>query len=563
VLNGVVASNAGSYDIVVTNLYGSVTSAVAVLTEIYLPAIVTQPGSQTKLIGSTASFSVTVSGPGPFSYQWQFNGTNLPNGVITTVAGNGTNGYSGDGGAAVSAELYYPVSAAVDVLGNQFITDYSNQRIRKVGTNGIITTVAGNGADGYSGDGGAATSAELNYPVGLSVDASGNLFVADQSNQRIRKVGTNGIITTVAGNGAAGYSGDGDAATSAELNYPYDVAVDASGNLFIADAYNQRIRNVTTNGIITTVAGNGAAGYSGDGSAAASAELNSPAAVALDAFGNLFIVDYGNQRIRKVGTNATIATVAGDGTAGYSGDGGSATSAELNFPFGAAMDASGNLFIADQNNNRLRKVFLQGPTIVFYAVGSSNAGSYDVVVSNLYGSVTSSLATLTVVTQAAPQITLQPTNQSVLPGGNASFSADAVGLPPLAYQWQFDGTNLTAATNTNLALNSVVSSGAGSYDVVIANAYGVVTSATATLSVLGVPVSFVTNAGGMQFSNGQFYLSLSGLTGQGPVLIETSTNLTQWTPIFTNPPGFGTIQFVDPNASNSAFRYYRASTPGP
>ena len=619
VLNNIGASNAGTYDVVVSSPYGSVTSAVAVLTDGLPPGITTQPASQTIPLGSTASFSVTASGSGSFSYQWQFNGTNLPNGIITTVAGDGTGGYSGDGNSSISAELDYPVGVKLDAFGNLFIADFKNQRIRKVGTNGIITTVAGNGEAGYAGDGGPATNARLNGPVGLALDATGNLIFADVDNHRIRKVGTNGIITTLAGNGTAGYSGDNGPATNAQLYYPYSVVVDASSNLFIADSYNQRIRMVGTNGIITTVVGNGVDGYSGDGGRASSAELYYPFGIALDAFGNLFIADFGNerirtvttngiiltvagngtegysgdggaatnaelnspvgltvdtfgdlfiadfknQRIREVGANATIATVAGNGVSNYFGDGGLATNAELNEPFGVTVDASGNLFIADQANNRVRKVFLQGPTLAFYNVADSNAGSYDVVVSNLYGSVTSSLATLTVEPQGAPQITLQPSNQSVALGGNASFSVGAAGIAPLVYQWRFGGTNLTAATNANFAVNPVAATNAGSYDVVITNDYGAITSAVATLSVLGVPVSFVTAPGGIQYSNALIYLSLSGLTGQGSVLIEASTNLTQWAPIFTNPSGFGTIQYIDPTASNSPLRFYRAVTPAP
>jgi hypothetical protein len=167
------------------------------------------------------------------------------------------------------------------------------------------------------------------------------------------------------------------------------------------------------------------------------------------------------------------------------------------------------------------------------------------------------------VGETTPQISIQPTNQSVVLGGSASFSVGAAGGAPLAYQWQFDGTNLTAATNATLVLNAVAAANAGSYDVVITNAYGSVTSAAPTLSVLGVPVYFVTSSGGIQDSNGQLHLTLSGFTGQGSVLIEASTNLMQWTPIFTNPPGFGALQFVDPAAASFRYRYYRATTPGP
>ena len=283
-------------------------------------------------------------------------------GVITTVAGKGTPRYSGDGGSATSAELNTPNGVTVDTSGNLFIADWGNNRIRKVNTSGVITTVAGNGTKGHSGDGGSATAAELSWPSGVAVDASGNIFIADQTNHKIRMVNTSGVITTVAGNGYGsgsnygGYSGDGDSATAAELNNPVGVAVDTSGNLFIADMGNNRIRKVSSSGIISTVAGNGSKGNGGDGGSATAAKLNSPTSVVVDANGNLFIADRFNYRIRKVSTKGIITTIAGNGIYGYNGDGGSATSAELFNPHGVAMDASGNLFIADETNQRIRKV---------------------------------------------------------------------------------------------------------------------------------------------------------------------------------------------------------------
>jgi hypothetical protein len=196
------------------------------------------------MAGSNVTFTVSVLGFGPFSYQWQLNGTNLPNGIIATVAGNGTIGYSGDGGAATNAEFNSPCGVAVDTAGNLFIADTVNNRVRKVGTNGIITTVAGNGTNGYSGDEGAATNAELYHPYGIAVDTIGNLFIGDRGNNCIREVSANGIIATVAGNGTNGYFGDGGAATKAELYLPSGVAVDGLDNLFIADYGNNCIRQV-------------------------------------------------------------------------------------------------------------------------------------------------------------------------------------------------------------------------------------------------------------------------------------------------------------------------------
>ncbi len=292
---------------------------------------------------------------------------------ISTIAGNGTAGYSGDSGAATSAELFFPEEVAVDASGNVYIADLRNNRIRKVtAATGIITTFAGTGTAGYSGDGGAATSAELSYPAGVAVDASRNVYIIDDN--RIRKVtAATGIITTIAGNGTAGYSGDGGAATSAELYYSNGVAVDASGTIYIVD--NNRIRKVTSStGIITTIAGNGTAGYTGDKGPATAAELSYPGGVAVDALGNVYIADVANNRIRKItASTGIITTIAGNGALGYSGDGGAATSAELNLPSGVAVDASGNVYIADDSNNVIRKI-TAGTGIITTIAGYGSPG---------------------------------------------------------------------------------------------------------------------------------------------------------------------------------------------
>jgi len=281
-------------------------------------------------------------------------------GVITTVVGDGVEGYSGDGGPATSAELG-PIGVAIDAAGNIYIAD-TNNLIRKVDTSGIITTVAGNGSYSFSGDGGPATSAALGNPTGVAVDASGNLYIADTQNDRVRKVDNSGIITTVAGNGnyASIYTGDGGPATSAMI-YPKGVAVDASGNLYIAETTDNRILKVDKSGIITTVAGySSTVGYGGDGGPATRAMLNYPLGVAVDTFGNLYIADTGNNCVRKVDTYGIITTVAGYWAKGYSGDHGPATHAMLNYPTSVAVDASGNLYIADLKNYRVRKVDTSG-----------------------------------------------------------------------------------------------------------------------------------------------------------------------------------------------------------
>jgi trimeric autotransporter adhesin len=272
-------------------------------------------------------------------------------GTITTFAGNGTAGSGGDSGAATSAQLSGPQGVAVDSAGNVYIADTANSRVREV-SGGTITTVAGNGTPGYAGDGGAATSAQLYSPVGLAFDPKGSLYIADANNSAIRKV-TNGSISTVAGNGLQGYAGDGGPALSAQLNDPQGVAVDAAGNLYITDTLNYRIRMVSPTGNITTVAGNGVAGYSGDGGPASQAQLSYPTGIAVDSAGNVLFADAGAS-VRKIYVNGPIITIAGNGAVGYAGDGGLATSASLNGPTGIAVDSKGNVYVADSGNNAVR-----------------------------------------------------------------------------------------------------------------------------------------------------------------------------------------------------------------
>ncbi|MBI2355311.1 MAG: hypothetical protein HYV06_09830, partial [Deltaproteobacteria bacterium] len=295
-------------------------------------------------------------------------------GIITTVAGNGSRAFSGDGAAATAAALSSPRGVALDSTGNLYIADTQNNRIRKVAAgSGIITTVAGNGSFGFTGDGGEATAAQLNIPFGVGLDSAGNLYIADSGNLRIREVeAENGTITTVAGNGSIGFSVDGSAATAAGLNLPRGVALDSAGNLYIADDLNHRIRRVAAgSGIITTVAGNGSRGSSGDRGGATAAQLNNPVGVALDSAGNLYIADTSNYRIRKVtAESGIITTVAGNGSRGFSGDGGEATAAQLNIPFGVALDSAGNLYVADLSNHRIRKV-AAGSGIITTVAGST------------------------------------------------------------------------------------------------------------------------------------------------------------------------------------------------
>ncbi|HLG99709.1 MAG TPA: SMP-30/gluconolactonase/LRE family protein [Bryobacteraceae bacterium] len=315
--------------------------------------------------------------------------------VISTIAGNNTAGFSGDNGPATSAQLNQPGGIAIDSSGSIYIADGANHRVRKV-SNGTITTVAGTGTAGYRGDGKAASSAQLNNPVGVALDGSGNLYIADAGNNVIRQVSTSGTITTFAGSASlgAGSTGDGGPATSAQLNDPVAVAVDSAGNLYIADANNNSIREVSNKNISTVVygmhhpdavsvdakgnifvadtvarriveysagnynfiAGNLTPGFSGDGGPAANASLFDPMGVAVDASGNVFIADTFNSRIRLVTPNGIINTIAGTGFPGYYGDGGPALQADIYFPRAVAVDAAGNVYISDSFNHVIREL---------------------------------------------------------------------------------------------------------------------------------------------------------------------------------------------------------------
>jgi trimeric autotransporter adhesin len=292
-------------------------------------------------------------------------------GVITTVAGNGTRGYGGDGGPATSALLDYPVAVATDLAGSIYIVEYFNNRIRKVTADGIISTVAGNGGLGFSGDGGPATAAKMYNPTGVAVDADGNIYIADKGNTRIRRVTTGGVIDTVAGGGSGNSSGDGGPATNARLSYTLSVAVDSAGNFYFSEE-DHSVRKVSGNGIISTVAGNGNAGFSGDGGPATAANLYRAWGLATDTLGGFYIADFGNHRVRKVTAAGLISTVAGNGTYGYSGDGGPATESQLHYPSRMAIDYAGNFYIADQDNHRIRKISIDG--IISTVAGNGAAG---------------------------------------------------------------------------------------------------------------------------------------------------------------------------------------------
>ncbi|MFJ4769427.1 RICIN domain-containing protein [Streptomyces uncialis] len=277
-------------------------------------------------------------------------------GRISTVAGTGTAGYRGDGGPAVSAQLNCPRGVAVDSAGAVYIVDAGNHRVRRIAADGKISTVAGTGVAGFSGDNGPATAAQLNLPLAVAVDSTGVLYLTEYHNHRVRRITADGRISTFAGSGAGGFRGDGGPAVSAQLNRPYGVAVDSAGDVYIADADNHRIRKVTADGKISTVAGTGVAGFGGDGGPAASAQLNFPVGVVVDSTGSLCVPDLRNQRVRRITPDGRISTVAGTGTAGFGGDDAPAASAQLNQPYGVAVDCVDALHIADHGNNRVRRI---------------------------------------------------------------------------------------------------------------------------------------------------------------------------------------------------------------
>ena len=281
-------------------------------------------------------------------------------GSTSTIAGTGTAGYSGDGGTALNARLSRPAGVAVTPDGVIYIGDSGNDRIRKITPSGIITTYAGTGTAGFAGDGGPAASARLNGPFTLALDGVGALYFVDYENHRVRKIKTDGTISTVAGSGATRYAGDSGLATASSI-FPGWIYVTPDGTIYLTDDglstnANQRVRKVATNGTISTVAGSGTIGYAGDGGPATAAVFNTTAGVAADLYGNVYIADADNARIRKVTPNGLIATFAGTGKAGFSGDGGAASAALLNHPSAMTIDSDGNLFVVDQAYKRIRKI---------------------------------------------------------------------------------------------------------------------------------------------------------------------------------------------------------------
>jgi hypothetical protein len=401
-------------------------------------------------------------------------------GVESVVAGNGTQGFAGDGGPASAAELNSPMAVAMGTDGTLYIADTGNQRIRAV-RGGTITTFAGSGARGFSGEGGAATAAALNEPVALAVDASGALLVCDQDNERVRRI-SNGQIATIAGNGTQGFAGDGSAATAAELNEPSGVAVSADGRVFIADTGNQRVRVMGSNGVISTSAGTGVAGFGGDGGPAAAARFDRPVGVAADVASGLYVVDENNHRLRRIGADGTIATVAGSGVQGKTIDGAVAVSAPENQPVSVAVSSFGWPAVADVSDGSVRLAFSDGR---MYAPAGMSARTTKVTPSAPNAVYGQAQAGLTVAgSPAVPQGTVQILDGTTVMGSGAIAQGAATILLP----------TLGAGTHTLTALyaGDGLHPGSSAVTTVVVSPAPVSAAATAATVSYGAPIPALT-----------------------------------------------------------------------
>lgn len=298
--------------------------------------------------------------------------------TITTIAGTGFGGFTSDGIPATSSGVFRPYDVGMDSLGNIYVGDVGNNRIRKIDTFGIIHTIAGTGTAGYNGDAIPATTAHLNFPYGMAVNQMGHVVISDMDNNRIRLIQSaesGGLIYTIAGTGVAGYSGDGGPASLAKVNNPQGIFWDAIGNVYFADAWNHRVRKISAAGTITTIAGNGTATSFGDGGPATAAGVNHPSGLSVDTAGNIYIAEMMGHRIRKVSPSGIITTIAGTGTLGFAGDGGPATAANIRYPKGVCVDRAGNIFFADTDNQVIRQVIAATGTITTIA-GAPGIAAY-------------------------------------------------------------------------------------------------------------------------------------------------------------------------------------------
>lgn len=482
--------------------------------------------------------------------------TVTPGRVILTNTGTGTVGYSGDGGAAASATLASPSAIAYDANGNLFLADSLNHVIREVSTGGTITTIAGSGIAGFGGDGASATRAYLDTPTGVAVDSSGNIYIADSHNHRVRKV-AGGVITTVAGTGTAGFSGDGGQAASAQLALPLAVALDSAGNLYIADTNNQRIRRVAGS-TITTVAGDGEELYAGDGGAATAAALDSPTGVAADTTGKIYIADRHNQRIRMVDATGNITTLVGSGAVtfagGYSGDGGNATAALLAKPSGVSVDGAGNIYIADTENQRVRQV-KNGTIATVAGTGEQGFAGDGGLATNAVLNTPKGLAT-----DISGNLTITDTANERVRGSNLpilTFSSQSVGIPstPQTVTLANSGNGPITVSSISFTGSFAGASGGSCAGTPIVLAAG----ASCTQNIDFIPVASGSSAGSVTFGGAGVVpqnILLSGSAVQSSTTIALVTNASPgllgqpitFTATVTAPgAATGTVTFHDGN----------------
>ena len=474
--------------------------------------------------------------------------------IITTIAGNGTYGYSGNGGPATSAQLAWEMGIVTDNSGNLYIADFDNNVVRKVNSAGIISNFAGNGTLGFTGDGGLATAAHLYHPAWINMDQAGNLYIIDQNGEVIRKVNTAGIITTITGNLPPGYSGDGGPLIAAKFHSLSGISFDKAGNMYISDHENFVIRKVNSAGIITTVAGNGTSGFSGDGAAATSAQLNGPYAVAFDNAGNIFIPDNGNSRIRKVTPDGIITTIAGTGILGDSGDGGPATSADLYYPWTITIDNKDNLYIGDAGNYTVRKIDPSGIISIFAGnstYGNNGDGGPAVAAQlgeisgvavdnagNVYVSVRDYFYVVKKInTCLAATINRQPVNDTICAGSKASFVVAANNGG--SYQWQQNTGNGWSNVNDNIMYSGAVtdtlyinnasaSMSNYQYRCIVTNTCGYIYSDSARLTVTGTDmptVTITTASDTVCAASNTFFTATAVNAGQSPTFQWKKNNI--------------------------------------
>jgi streptogramin lyase len=461
---------------------------------------------------------------------------------------------------------------AVDTNGNVYVADYANHTIRKVTAAGRVTTLAGL-AGSFGTNDGTGSAARFNYPAGVAVDTNGNVYVADQDNHTIRRVTPAGVVTTLAGSAGASGTNDG-AGSAARFNYPAGVAVFSNGNVYVADQYNDTIRQVTpvgTNSVVTTLAGLAGSSGSADGTGSV-ARFNHPAGVAVDTNGKVYVADYLNDTIRQVtpvGTNWGVTTLAGlAGSLG--GADGPGSAARFARPAGVAVDTNGNVYVADYLNDTIRKVAPAGTNwlVTTLAGLAGSPGSTDGTGSaarfaNPSGAAVDANGDVYVADSAnntirkgavsvgPPVILLQPQSQTAMVGSNVVIAVAVAGTSPLGYQWILNSINISAATASAYTITNVQPSQAGSYSILVTNAFGWTLSSNALLTVNATVL--LSSAG---FTTNGFHFWLTGPVGV--YVIQASTNLANWVPLATNSNPGGLWDYTDPSTIGVGRRFYRA-----